>query len=123
MNKLIDPLFKIADVLAWVFIMASILSVLLMPFAEPEYYALRGLDTPWSIVGAKVLCSLLVAVGFYLYVKRKAASFVFISMAFVGSAFATASLSVIWMLCCVLSLFSVPWILSFIEYKRGDRET
>mgnify|MGYP000315434609 CR=1 FL=1 len=123
MNKLIDPLFKIADVLAWVLVTASILSVLLMPFTEPDYYALRGLETQWGTIGIKAFCSLLVAIGFYLYIKRKIVSFFFISLAFVGSAFVTASLSVIWMLACVLALFSLPWVLSFIAYKRGYIET
>jgi hypothetical protein len=123
MNKLIILIFRITDVLAWVLVVASVLSVLVMPFSEPEHYALKGMETPWDIIGVKAICNLLLAVGFYLYVKRKVIAFIFISLAFVGAAVVTNSLFSIWAMLGVLALFGLPWVLSAMDYKRGNHDT
>ena len=118
MNKLTTLIFRITDLLAWVLIVASVLSVLVMPFSESEYYALKGVDTPWSIVCFKAVCNLLLAAGFYLYIKRKVIAFLLISLAFVSAAAVTASLFSIWVLLGILALFGIPWVLSAIFAKE-----
>lgn len=77
MEKVTKILFKIADALAYLFLMGALISMLLLPFSEEEYLyqAYKGWEPSWLGILFYAMNSIVMGIAAYLFLRRRIRAF------------------------------------------------
>ena len=73
MEKVTKILFKIADVLAYLFLIGALISILLLPFSEVEhlYQTSKGWEPSWLGILLYAVNSIVMGIAGYLFLQRR----------------------------------------------------
>ncbi|EAR61593.1 hypothetical protein MED92_13101 [Oceanospirillum sp. MED92] len=120
MKKVTTFLFKIADVLAFLFLIGGLISILHLPFSEVEhlYQAYKGWEPSWLGILFYAMNSIVMGIASYLFLRRRIRVFTVLA---ITSAICTMSIQGVsaglWLIGFVL-LMLMPCYLA----KRGTSQ-
>jgi hypothetical protein len=109
MESVSKILFKIADVLAYLFILGAFISVLVLPFSEVEhlYQTYKGWEPSWLGIFLYALNSVIIGVGAYFFLHRRVRFFALLaSISIIGTMFIQSVIAGFWLMGFVLFMLA-----------------